>query len=83
MESGAEVVNVTVGNHAGVSYEDMSWCVSEEGVGRIVPYPGALRPPKFRAVQCRVWFTIIFFYEHVLFGFFVDLLTKAAGMRPR
>ena len=83
MAKGVQVVNVTVGNKVGISFKDMSWCVSEDGVGRIVPYPGAIRPPKFKSINCKVWYTLQFLYHHLLYGFIIDCLARAADKKPR
>lgn len=81
--TGSEVVNVTVGAEAGVSYKDMSWVVSEAGIGRLVPYPGAIRPPKFEITACKFWFWMLFLYHHILYAIILDSLARMSGAKPR
>lgn len=80
---GAPVVNTTLGHRAGISYDDMSWVLSDEGVVPIVPYPHTLRPPKLVRVSNWLWFRLQEFYHHILFGAIVDILARAVGVKPR
>ncbi|XP_052132153.1 fatty acyl-CoA reductase wat-like, partial [Frankliniella occidentalis] len=79
----ADVVNVVIMKDSGVSFTDMSWVVSEAGLGRIVPFPGAIRPPKFENTPCHTWYLLQAWYHHYLFGFILDMLSRAAGIKPR
>lgn len=77
-----DVVNLTVGK-MGISVSDFRWATQPEGVRHLVPFPGALRVPDFRAEPCPVLYTLKHFYYHVLFGFVLDMLARMAGVKPR
>ncbi|KAK3917434.1 Putative fatty acyl-CoA reductase [Frankliniella fusca] len=78
----ADVANISIDKDSGVSMEEMSWVVSEAGVGRMVPFPGALRPPKVEMTSCKVWYLMMVWYHHYLFGFILDLLARVVGVKP-